>query len=69
MHAEAVAAADPSASSKDVLVVHNEVQMQQESPRPTLFDTRRFSQIRRRRSSTNGYAAWSLLYLLVKLRS
>ena len=60
-HAEAVAAADSSAASKDGLMVHNEVQMQQETSRPTFLDTRRLSHIRRRRSSTNGYAALSIL--------
>lgn len=68
MHAEAVAAADSSAASKHGLMVHNEVQMQQETSRPTFLDTRRLSHIRRRRSSTNGYAALSMLCLIAKLR-
>lgn len=69
MHAEAAAAADSSTVPKDDLMMHSTVQMQQEIPRTTFLDTRRLSQVRRRRSSTNGYAPLSILSVPARLTS
>ena len=61
-----MAVADPSMMSRDDLIMQSQlqqpqVQEAQEPVRPTFLDTNRLSQIRRRRSSTNGSAALCLL--------
>lgn len=58
MHAEAKNAGDSSAMPKDDSGMQSEGQ--QEPTRPSFHDSKRFSQVRRRRSSTNGYDAISV---------
>lgn len=65
-HAEAEAAAESSAVPKDGLVMQSEGQVQQAPARPSFMDSKRLSQVRRRRSSTNGYDAIPLTRSLVR---
>ena len=67
MLADTAAVPDPSAMSRDELLMQSQVQQAQaqappEPAWPTMLDSNRLSQIRRRRSSTNGCAALHLHY-------
>lgn len=58
------AAADASALPKSDMGMQSDGEMQQEAERPSFLDSKRLSQVRRRRSSTNGYDAISCGMLL-----
>lgn len=64
MHAEAKTTVDTSAMPKGDIGMQNEGQ--QEPTRPSFLDSKRLSQVRRRRSSTNGYDAISCRSLPVR---